>query len=281
MLGAIIGDFIGSPYEFNNIKTTEFPLFSKKSFYTDDTILTIAVCDAILKDLSFEDSLVWWANRYPSPYGDYGGSFRRWVEADDHSPYGSFGNGSAMRVSSVGWLYDTAEQVTRIAEQSASITHNHPEGIKGAIAVALAIFMARTGESKDIIKKKIEGAFEYDLSRTTTQIRKTYSFDDSCQGSVPEAFICFLESQNYESAVRLAVSIGGDSDTIACIAGAVAEAYYGHIPAWIVRHVIRKLPYDMWLVLYEFLQGTKAKNQCRPYFFFRWEDLRRKVLAWI
>lgn len=164
MLGAITGDFIGSPYEFNNVKTTEFPLFSKKSFYTDDTILTIDVCDAILKGLSFRDSLVWWANRYPSPYG---GSFRRWMEADDHSPYGSFGNGSAMRVSSVGWLYDTAEQVDRMAEQSDAITHNHPEGIKGALAVALAIFMARTGESKEVIKKRIEGSFGYDLSRTT------------------------------------------------------------------------------------------------------------------
>lgn len=279
MLGAIIGDFIGSPYEFNNIKTTDFPLFSKKSFYTDDTILTIAVCDAILKGISFRDSLIWWANRYPSPYGDYGGSFRRWFESDVHLPYGSYGNGSAMRVSSIGWLFDTMKEITQKAEQSAVVTHNHPEGIKGAIAVARGIFMARTGESKESIKKTIEGSFKYDLSRTTTDIRKTYSFDDTCQGSVPEAFICFLESRDYESAVRLAVSIGGDSDTIACITGGLAEAYYKHIPFWIIRHVTEKLSYDMWLVLYEFLCLTKYKNKERPFFFFRWENLKRKFLS--
>lgn len=276
MLGAIIGDIVGSPYEFNNIKTTVFHLFSRKSYYTDDTILTIAICDAVLKDIPFKDSLIWWANRYPSPYGDYGGLFRRWLCSDENEPYGSFGNGSAMRVSSIGWLYNSLVEVLIQAENSAIVTHNHPEGIKGAQATAAAIYMSRTGSSKQQIRNYIQEMFGYDLSRSIDKIRPHYTFDGSCQGTVPEAILCFLESTDFESAIRLAVSLGGDSDTLACITGSIAESYYQHIPLWMIRHAVKLLPYDIWLVLYEFSKATRQKNDTIPYFFFNWENIKRK-----
>ena len=237
MYGAILGDIIGSPYEFDRgEKTKVFPLFSKESHFTDDTVMTIAVASALLRvphdyDAIFTvvmDSMQHWGHEYPR--AGYGGKFREWLEAEEPKPYGSFGNGSAMRVSAVGWLYDTVELTRYVARLTAEVTHNHPEGIKGAESVASAIFLARTGESKQTIKKYIEDEFGYNLSRTLDEIRPNYHMDVTCQGSVPEAIIAFLESTDFEDALRNAVSIGGDTDTTACIAGSIAEAYYGLTP---------------------------------------------------
>jgi ADP-ribosylglycohydrolase len=232
MLGAIAGDIIGSVYEHHPIKTTDFPLFVLTSTFTDDTVLTVAVAHAILHGLDYAATLREFGRRYP--HAGYGGSFLRWLASDEMGPYNSWGNGSAMRVSPVGWAFDDEETVLAQAEASAAVTHNHPEGIKGAQATALAVFLARTGASKEDIRARIAATFGYDLSRTVEQIRPTYQFDISCQGTVPEAIITFLDSRDYEDAVRLAVSLGGDSDTLACIAGAIAHAYYGPLPPAIV-----------------------------------------------
>lgn len=268
MIGAIIGDVIGSPYEFCSIKQVKFPLFSERSCYTDDTILSVAICEALMKDIPFRDNLLKWAEMFPSPYGGYGGMFNRWIFSDDHLPYQSFGNGSAMRVSSIGWLFDDIGKVLSVAEQSASVTHDHPEGIKGAQAIAAAVFLARTGKSKYDIKTYIESQFGYDLNRTCDDIRPSYSFDGTCQGSVPEAIIAFLDSNSFENAIRLAVSLGGDSDTLACMAGAIAEAWYQNIPLNILVNTFRKLPTEIWSVLYQFHSLTKNKRRSNYNFFF-------------
>jgi ADP-ribosylglycohydrolase len=228
MIGAIAGDIIGSVYEFNNIKTTDFPLFSPRCHFTDDSVLTTAVADCILQDKDYAVTLKEYGRRYPE--AGYGGRFLTWLSSDDLSPYHSLGNGSAMRVSPVGFAFNKLEEVLAEAERSAAVTHNHREGIKGAQAVAAAIFLARQGESKEWIKNYLSVQFDYNLERTLYQIRPGYSFDETCQGSVPEAIIAFLDSEDYEDALRKAVSLGGDSDTIACITGGIAQAFYKEVP---------------------------------------------------
>ena len=253
MLGAIIGDTVGSVYEFNNIKTTDFPLFSSRSNYTDDSIMTMAVADWLLKDPkhgmdTLETSLLHFAEKYPCPMGGYGGMFNRWLFSPDtfeggkRRPYNSFGNGSAMRVSSVGWMFYTLKETEHVAELSAAITHNHPEGIKGAQATAAAIFMARKGCGKEEIRSYITEKYGYNLNRTCDQIRPVYGWEGSCQGTVPEAIVAFLDSTDFENAIRLAVSLGGDSDTLACITGAIAEAFYKEIPEDIVNTIWSLIP---------------------------------------
>lgn len=236
MYGAIIGDIVGSPYEFDRgTKTKDFPFFSPKSEFTDDTILTVAVAEAFL-DMDFaedddvtRDRLVayfrQWVRKYPR--GDYGCRFIQWVNSCIHRPYNSYGNGSAMRVSPIGWLFDDLEMTRCMARLSAAVTHNHPEGIKGADAVASAIYMARTGSTKDAIRAFIEEEFHYDLSRTCDEIRPGYRHVESCQETVPEAITAFLEGNDFEDVIRTAVSLGGDCDTLTAIAGSIAEAFYG------------------------------------------------------
>lgn len=228
MIGAIIGDIIGSIYEGRNIRTTEFPLFDWRCTFTDDTVLTVALAESILTGEDYVVLLKRYFQRYPRV--GYGGAFIEWALSENSEPYNSWGNGSAMRVSPVGWAYDTLEEVLEQAKRSAEVTHNHPEGIKGAQAVAAAVFLGRIGRDKPSIKQYIEETFGYNLSDPLDLIRATYTFDVSCQGSVPEAITAFLESSDFEDAVRKAISIGGDSDTIACMAGAIAHAFYKEIP---------------------------------------------------
>lgn len=250
MIGAVIGDVIGSVYEFDNVKTKEFELFQKDSIYTDDSVLTFAVVKSILDDESYLDNVKDFGRRYSD--AGYGGMFKQWLFSDNVNPYNSYGNGSAMRVSSVGFLFDTMEDVLHHAELSASITHNHPEGIKGAQATALSIFLARTGNSKEQIKHEIETRFGYDLNRTLDEIRPTYQFNESCQKTVPEAIIAFLESTDFEDAIRNAISLGGDSDTLACICGGIAEAFYGEIPDYILTETLIRLPQKFIDILNQF-----------------------------
>ena len=236
MYGAILGDIIGSPFEFDRgDKTKEFDLFSKDCDFTDDSVMTIAVGEALLavgpeatvKEI--EEAVVTnmqdWGKRYP--YAGYGGRFRYWLRERNPKPYGSYGNGSAMRVSAVGWLYDSLERTREVARATANVTHNHPEGIKGAEATASAIYMARNESSKEEIKEYIEREFHYNLDRTLDEIRPGYHMDETCQRTVPEAIIAFLESKDFEDAIRNAVSLGGDTDTLGAITGSIAEAFYG------------------------------------------------------
>ncbi len=227
MMGAIAGDIVGSVYEHRPIKTKDFPLFGPGSRFTDDSVLTVAVADAILSGRSYRDAVLAWGRRYPR--AGYGGAFVRWLQADEPMPYRSWGNGSAMRVGPVGWAFDDEDEVLRQARLTAEITHDHPEGIKGAQAAALAVYLARTGADKATIRARIQSQFGYDLARTVESIRPAYRFDVSCRGTVPEALIAFLDAESYEDALRNAVSLGGDADTLACIAGAVAEAFYGGV----------------------------------------------------
>ena len=256
IIGAIAGDVIGSVFEWNNIKSTKFPLFSDNTTFTDDTILTVAVADSILNNKDFESSIKLYANNYSS-YG-YGASFRKWFESKNSKPYNSWGNGSAMRVSPVGFAYNSLNETLLKAKESAVITHNHPEGIKGAQAVAAAIFYARKGKSKDFIKNFISKSFGYNLNRPLNEIRPDYKFDVSCQGSVPEAIIAFLESSDFEDAIRLAVSIGGDSDTIACISGGIASAYYKEIPEFILYNIKKLLPEEFINIIDKFDRKFKS-----------------------
>lgn len=251
MTGAIAGDIIGSVYEFDNIKTTDFPLFTNESDYTDDTIMTVAVADWLLNGGDLAKVMQRYGREYPYPTGGYGGRFSGWLREKDPLPYNSWGNGSAMRVSAVGWMFDSLEKTLEVAKETAVVTHNHPEGIKGAQATAAAIYLARTGKSKQDIKQYIETAFSYDLGRTCDEIRPFYRFNESCQGTVPEAIIAFLDSSDFEDAIRLAVSLGGDSDTLACITGGIAEAFYG-IPEDIEKQVSDKLPGTFQKVIKEF-----------------------------
>jgi len=252
MIGAIAGDIIGSVFEWNNIKTTEFALFSPKSTFTDDTVLTVAVADVILNGGDYVTAFKKHGRKYPNC--GYGGNFIEWLFEDYTEPYNSWGNGSAMRVSPVGFAFDTVDEIINEAEKSAAVTHNHPEGIKGAQATALSIFLARNDNSKENIRKAIAKIFSYDLDRTLDEIRPTYSFDVSCQGSVPEAIIAFLESNDFEDAIRRAVSLGGDSDTIACITGGIAQAYYKKIPLHIVENTLARLPDEMRQIVEAFAQ---------------------------
>ena len=257
MYGAILGDIIGSPYEFDRgNKSKDFPLFSPNSAYTDDSVMTLAVADAFLslspeaadKDIRRRliQSMQTYGRKYT--YAGYGGMFRRWLKDSNPQPYGSYGNGSAMRVSSAAWLFDDLETVRHMAQLSAEVTHNHPEGIKGAEAIASAIFLARTGSTKAEIKNYIEQQFHYDLSRTCDEIRPTYRHVESCQETVPESITAFLEGNSFENVIRTAVSLGGDCDTLTAIAGSIAEGFYG-VPEELKQQCRERLPEDLRKVL--------------------------------
>lgn len=235
MIGALVGDIVGSVYEWHNIKTKEFPFFSPRCFFTDDSVLTVALAESILEDVPYTEKLKTYYARYPR--AGYGGRFHQWAQGSDSQPYNSWGNGAAMRISPVGFAFEDLDTVLRKAEEYTAITHNHPEGIKGGQATAAAIFLARQGQSKDEIRAYIESAFGYDLSQSVEEIRPTYRFDVSCQGTVPQAIRAFLESDDFEDAIRTAISLGGDSDTLACITGGIAQAYYGLVPDWIEEKV--------------------------------------------
>lgn len=271
MYGAILGDIIGSPFEFDRgDKTKDFKLFSRRSHFTDDSVMTLAVCEALLKvgqDATvkeIEDAVITsmqsWGRRYP--HEGYGGYFRRWLTARHPEPYNSFGNGSAMRVSAAGWLYDSLEKTRVVAKATANVTHNHPEGIKGAEATASAIFMARNGSSKEEIKKYIENEFHYDLNRTLDEIRPSFHMDETCQKTVPEAIIAFLEARDFEDAIRNAVSLGGDTDTLGAITGSIAEAYFGISETLIseCRNRINKDMRDVVDTFYSFVRKDDSPN---------------------
>jgi len=250
MLGAMIGDIIGSIYEWHNIKTTDFILFKPNCTFTDDTVLTAATAQALMTDGDYTRAYQDFARQYPGR--GYGSNFSRWIYAEDAKPYNSWGNGSAMRVSPVGYAFDTVEEVLAEAKRSANVTHNHPEGIKGAQSTALAILLARQGATQAEIRDEIAERFGYDLDRTLDEIRPGYSFDVSCQGSVPEAIIAFLESTDFEDAIRKAISMGGDSDTIACITGGIAEAFYGGVPEEIAEEGQSYLPDEFVRIVEDF-----------------------------
>lgn len=257
MYGAILGDMVGSPYEFDmGNKSKDFEMWSRRVRFTDDTVMSIAVADAIMSagvdsdEKEIKDALVKkmrsWGRRYPN--SSYGGRFIFWLGSRNPKPYGSYGNGSAMRTSSVGWFYDTIEKTREVARWTAEVTHNHPEGIKGAEATASVIFLARNGKGKEEIKDYVVREFGYDLRRSCDEIRPGYHHDESCQKTVPEAITAFLEGENFEDVIRTAVSLGGDCDTLTCIAGGMAEAFYG-IPEEMRAEVRVRLEADMLKVL--------------------------------
>ena len=239
MLGAIAGDVIGSRFEHAGIKSKDFKLFNRQSIFTDDTVHTIALADSLLHKIPYQEKLREYFQYYPN--AGYGGRFRRWARSPQPVPYASYGNGSAMRVSPVAWYYNDLDKVLEKAQRSAEITHNHPEGIRGAQAVAGAVFIARKGADKRQIQDFIQETFAYDLSESLDEVRPGYEFDVSCQGSVPYAILAFLESTDFEDAIRNAVSLGGDSDTQACIAGSIAEAYYGGVPDEMAEEALARL----------------------------------------
>ena len=287
MIGAIIGDTVGSVYEFNNTKDYNFTLFNSESGYTDDSVMTMAVAAWLLKDKKFsyqglEDTMVEFGKICPCPMGGYGTGFYRWLfspdrlwqfddrygespyrSKTDRHPYGSYGNGSAMRVSSVGWFFDTLEETERVAAISAAITHNHPEGIKGAQATAAAIFLARTGKTKEVIRDYVEYTYGYDLHKSWEYWHPIYGWEDSCQGTVPQAIIAFLDSADFEDAIRKAVSLGGDSDTLACITGGIAEAYYKEIPKNMVDRTLGKMPKALRDLIDEFHARVNYPEICK------------------
>jgi ADP-ribosylglycohydrolase len=252
VLGAIAGDIIGSPYEFAPNKSIDFPLFCTHSRFTDDTVLTIAIADVLLHGLNLVDTLKEYSRKYPD--AGYGESYQRWVLSNSREPYNSWGNGSAMRTSPIGFFYNKESDVLNAARMCAQVTHNHPEGVRGAQATSLCIFLARHGVSKSDIRKEISKWFNYDLSKTINEIRPKYFFDVSCQGSVPQSIIAFLESGDYEDAVRKAVSLGGDADTMACITGGIAEAFHGPIPENIALETRKRLPENFLKVIDEFYE---------------------------
>jgi len=250
MLGAIVGDIVGSIYEWNNHRSKDFLLFGEKCTFTDDTVLTVAVADCLMNDGNYAEYIKNYARKYTGR--GYGGRFRQWIESESMEPYNSWGNGSAMRVSSVGFAYENLESVVRESKRSAEVTHNHPEGIKGAQATAVAILLARKKKSKEQIKEQIVNSFGYDLNRTLDEIRPIYKFNESCQETVPEAIIAFLESNNFEDAIRNAISLGGDSDTLTCITGGIAEAFYGGVPQDIADKALSYLDNNMREVVKKF-----------------------------
>lgn len=257
LIGSICGDIIGSWYEFCSTKRQYFELFTDQSRFTDDTVCSIAVADALMNGNNFVQKLQYWCKKYPR--AGYGGNFNWWFRQENPQPYNSWGNGSAMRVSAVGVYANSVDEVLNLAEMSAAVSHNHPEGIKGAQATALAIYMALNKCSKDKIKKEIESRFNYDLGRKYADIQPDYIFDVSCQRSVPESIIAFLESDDYESAIRMAVAYGGDADTQAAITGGIAAAYYGTIPDHILSESLARLPLDMKDVIATFNQKILLK----------------------
>ena len=239
MLGAIAGDIIGSVHEGLGTKSTEFELFVPNTRFTDDTVLAVAVADCLLTGLGYVDAFHEYFSAYPS--AGYGFRFYQWASARNREAYNSYGNGAAMRVPPVAYAFEVLDDVLAEAARSAEVTHNHPEGIKGAQATAAAVFMARHGATKTDVKDWVERRFGYNLSARLDDLRPTYQFEESCQGTVPAALIAFLESHDYEDAVRKAVSLGGDADTLACITGAVAEAHYGGVPPHIAAATLDKL----------------------------------------
>ncbi|MCR4638971.1 ADP-ribosylglycohydrolase family protein [Ruminococcus sp.] len=267
MLGAILGDMIGAPYEFDRgDKTKDFPLFSEKSEFTDDSVMTIAVAEALLATIgksdaeikaALVDSMQIWGKKYP--HAGYGCMFSQWLGTPNPKPYGSFGNGSAMRVAAAGWLFDDIETTRHIAALTSEVTHNHPEGIKGAEATASAIFLSRKGKSKTEIKDYIIKEFNYDLSRTCDEIRPKYHHVETCQETVPEAITAFLEGQDFEDVIRTAVSLGGDCDTLACISGSIAEAFY-EIPKEIADEGLRRMSSDLRAVLKLFYEHIRRES---------------------
>ncbi len=239
MLGAIVGDIVGSVYEFDNHRSKVFPLFKAESVFTDDSVMTVALAYAIVADGGVESVMRRWGAQYPR--AGYGGMFRRWLADETMGPYGSFGNGAAMRISPAGWAYPTLDETLKRARQYTEVTHNHPEGIKGAETVAGAIWLARHGSSRKDLREWIVKHSGYDLSRTCDEIRPGYEFNETCQRTVPEALTAFMESTDFEDSIRLGISLGGDSDTLACITGSVAEAFYGGVPPEIEREALARL----------------------------------------
>jgi ADP-ribosylglycohydrolase len=259
MIGVIAGDVIGSVHEHALTKSTDFVLFDPRCRFTDDTVLTVATAHAILSGTNYETAYREFGREHPN--AGYGGSFYGWLLAEEPRPYNSWGNGSAMRVAPVGFAFDNIEDVLHEAERSAAVTHNHLEGIKGAQATALAVFLARSGASKDEIREDLTQRFGYNLDRTVDQIRPDYQWDVSCQGSVPEAVVAFLDSCDVESAIRLAVSLGGDADTQAAIAGGIAEAFYGGLPKTIVDAVLERLPPTFIEVIHAFREAYRLDTK--------------------
>jgi ADP-ribosylglycohydrolase len=243
VLGAILGDIVGSAYERRGLKRADFPLFGPGSVFTDDTVLSVATADAILSGREYRELYRAYGRRHPA--AGYGGSFREWMWRDDDAPYGSWGNGSAMRVSPIGWAARSAGEALAEAARSSRATHDHPDAVAAAQAVALGVFLARQGAGRDALRDELSARFGYDLGRRLDDVRPAYSFDVSAKGSVPEAIIAFLESDGVEHAVRLAVSLGGDADTQAAIAGALAEAFHGGLPAPLEAEVFARLPEEL------------------------------------
>jgi ADP-ribosyl-[dinitrogen reductase] hydrolase len=252
MIGSIIGDICGSTYEFSGIKHVDFDLTHPASEITDDSILSFATAETLLRGGDYAEAYRRYGTTYRFPMGGYGHGFKCWLYGGSSEPYNSCGNGSAMRVGPVGWACDTVEAVLKEAARSAGVTHDHPEGIKGAQATALAVFMARHKASKEDIRSEISGRFGYDLSRTCDEIRPGYHFKPTCQETVPEALAAFFDSTSYEHALRLAISLGGDADTLACIAGGIAEAWYGSIPDHLQEFATPRIPEPLSALLQEF-----------------------------
>ena len=260
MIGSIIGDIAGSTYEFAGNKDIHAPLFPEGSNYTDDSIMLVATAEALLRRREFSELYREYGNRFPRPMGGYGARFGGWLRASDPKPYDSWGNGSAMRVTPVGWAFDSLQETIRIAGESAAVTHNHPEGIKGASAAAAAIWLARTGESRDSIRDYISKSFGYDLNRTCDTIRPGYSFNESSQETVPEAIIAFLDSTSFEDSIRLAISLGGDADTLACITGGIAGAFYRKIPDFMIAKAREVLDPSLLQVTDEFCERFSVER---------------------
>lgn len=250
MIGAIAGDIVGSPYEFIDFKKTEFPLWGPESRFTDDSVLTVATAFSLLTDGDYAENYRIYGRLFP--LAGYGGRFAEWLQDQDLGPYGSWGNGSAMRVGPIGFAFDNEKDVLAEAERSAIVTHDHPEGVKGAQATALAVFLARQGTGREDIRRHITERFGYDLSRTPDEIRPGYRFNESCQETVPEALTCALAGKDWEETVRLSVSLGGDADTLACIAGGLAEALQGGLPTEVTAKVQQLLPQPLWEICAEF-----------------------------
>lgn len=258
MLGGIIGDIVGSRFEWNNHRSEDFDFISEKCFFTDDTVLTIATADCLLSAGDYSSIYQTYARRYPN--SGYGGRFRVWMNSDSPKPYRSFGNGSAMRVSPVGWFFPDLESTLKEARRSAEVTHDHREGIKGAESIAAAIFLARSKRSKQEIRSYIESNFQYNLDFSLQELQRSYEFDETCQGSVPQSIYCFLISSSFEDAIRKSISIGGDSDTIACITGSIAEAFYGEIPKDYIMKAKNLLKSELKEVLEKFSMNLKINE---------------------
>ena len=255
MVGAIIGDVVGSTYEFNNIRTKDFDLLNQRATFTDDTVCTIAIMDFLLhaterNEKKATEYLQKWTNKYP--YVGYGGRFRQWIRSDNPKPYNSFGNGSAMRISPIAWVANNENELAKLVEIVTKITHNHPEGMKGALVVATCIFMARNGATKEEIQLYAEKNYPIIKELKYESLKRTYVFNETCQGSVPQAIYCFLISNDFEDCLRTTISIGGDCDTTSAMSCAIAEAYYKNVPVFLISNALNKLSEEMKEVLYGF-----------------------------